>query len=439
MGERRIMHDTSKARWIKPLRYVVYICIGFSLVLLTTALIATSTWSQLWPYILLIITTLLSAGGLLLAGDRPSKSNPHQFNHVNLQGEVDHSQLQSVLNSISMAILSVTPSGKIRTYNAAFLSLLDTNVDLVGKSVNEAMKIISKDGAVISLMDVVKDGFMLEHTDYRFRYDEDDEIRLGIVVNQIRTTQNKLSGYIFVISDITKQKSLEEERDEFVSVISHELRTPITVAEGSISNAQYLMEKGADMTLLKKMFTEAHEQIIFLATMVNDLGTLSRAERGLGDSSEEINIDTLAHDLYAKYAPRAQKKGLHFDLDVNGRIDNIRTSYLYLEEILQNFITNAIKYTPKGKVTLIIKRQDEGVCFSVKDSGIGISKSDQKRIFEKFYRSEDYRTRETSGTGLGLYVVQKLARKLGVKVRIESRLNHGSTFSFIVPNEPDKI
>ena len=84
-------------------------------------------------------------------------------------------------------------------------------------------------------------------------------------------------------------------------------------------------------------------------------------------------------------------------------------------------------------MTLHIRKTDKGILFAVKDTGIGISKTDQKRIFEKFYRSEDYRTRETSGTGLGLYVVQKLAHKLGVTVEVKSRLNHGSTFSFVLP------
>lgn len=113
------------------------------------------------------------------------------------------------------------------------------------------------------------------------------------------------------------------------------------------------------------------------------------------------------------------------------------TSHLYLEEMLQNFITNSIKYTTEGTVTLSVHREKNMVHFNVSDTGIGISKSDLKHIFEKFYRSEDFRTRETSGTGLGLYVVQKLMRKLGTKVEVTSRLNHGSQFGFSLPSIPD--
>lgn len=342
-------------------------------------------------------------------------------------------QLLTVFNSLSVGMLSLDNKGIIRLYNAALAGLLDTNASLIGKKANTVFRLVGSDNKPVELMDLVAKAYGVRNDDTQLCYSDGDTIRLGILINPIRTAQNDIDGYIFVIEDITREKSLEEERDEFISVISHELRTPITVAEGSISNAQLLLERGAQIELLKKTFTEAHDQVVFLANMVNDLGTLSRAERGVGDSFEPIDIDTLADELYAKYTPRAASKSLQFNLNVVGRVGTVATSRLYLEEILQNLITNAIKYTREGSITLHIKKTDRGVLFAVKDTGIGISKTDQKRIFEKFYRSEDYRTRESSGTGLGLYVVQKLAKKLDVTIAIESHLNHGSTFSFTLP------
>lgn len=113
-------------------------------------------------------------------------------------------------------------------------------------------------------------------------------------------------------------------------------------------------------------------------------------------------------------------------------------SRLYLEELLRNFITNAIKYTEKGSITIVVKPSKDKVLFSVQDTGIGISRGDQAKIFNKFYRSEDYRIRETNGTGLGLYVSKKLASKLGTTIELTSRLNHGSTFSFEMPSDTKK-
>lgn len=346
----------------------------------------------------------------------------------------DRGQLVTIINSMSVGMMSVSASGTIRLYNAALLALIDTNESITGKNVSEVFNTFSAtDKTPVSLMSLVEKRYMTRREDIILKYDETDQIRLGITINPVREARGTVKGYIFIIEDITKEKSLEEERDEFISVISHELRTPITIVEGSISNAQLLLSRGAQPPVLKKTFDDAHEQIVFLANMVNDLGTLSRAERGVGDAPEPIDVDALAAELHSKYEPRARERKLHFNLDIIGHIGSVDSSRLYLEEVLQNFITNSIKYTQTGSVTLHIRKTDKGILFAVKDTGIGISKTDQKRIFEKFYRSEDYRTRETSGTGLGLYVVQKLAHKLGVTVEVKSRLNHGTTFSFVLP------
>jgi len=101
---------------------------------------------------------------------------------------------------------------------------------------------------------------------------------------------------------------------------------------------------------------------------------------------------------------------------------------------MQNFITNAIKYTQEGRVTIGARPADGGVIFFIHDTGIGISKSDQEKIYHKFFRSEDFRTRENKGTGLGLYVTKKLARLIQAKIDLESELNKGSSFTIFVPN-----
>ncbi len=120
---------------------------------------------------------------------------------------------------------------------------------------------------------------------------------------------------------------------------------------------------------------------------------------------------------------------------MGSKLGKVNVSRLYFEELLQNFITNAIKYTKSGSVTISATRTKGVVRLSVSDTGIGISRSDQNKVFSKFYRSEDYRIRETNGTGLGLYVANKLAHKLHTTIELKSRINHGSTFSFELPVE----
>ena len=233
--------------------------------------------------------------------------------------------------------------------------------------------------------------------------------------------------------DITKQKTLDEERDEFISVVSHELRTPVAILEGSLSNLRLLIQKKAPSKLLETTAETAYKQNTFLATMVNDLSALSKVERGINHQTEIIHPQELAESLFNKYHKSAAEKGLSLNLNLDNKLNSVKTSKLYLEELLQNFITNSLKYTREGSVEICFRNSPKGVIFEIKDTGIGISSSDQKRIFEKFYRSEDWRTRETGGTGLGLYVSSKLAAKIGTKIQVESKLNHGSRFFFELP------
>jgi signal transduction histidine kinase len=188
-----------------------------------------------------------------------------------------------------------------------------------------------------------------------------------------------------MMRDITKAKSLSEERDEFVSVVSHELRTPVTIAEGSLSNLQAMYErKVSNPKLTNELLESAHDQILYLASMINDLGTLSRAERGFASTPEVIDIRELVKSLYENYHESAENKGLALDIDIKNARGSIKASRLYIEEVLQNFITNAIKYTAEGSVTIKAAVDKDTATFAVKDTGIGIKRTDQKRIFEKF-------------------------------------------------------
>ena len=387
-------------------------------------------------YAVLIATVAAVCGGII-ASRRAMQTERQRTAASRAKQNDQRETLLTIINNASQAIFTVSNSGRIRIYNSALLSLVDTNKSLSGIKVDDVMSLLTSSSEAVSLYELIKKTPHFERDDLRLQFADGDEIRLHLSVNKIRnvfSSSHKSSeeGYVCIARDVTKQKSLEEERDEFVSVVSHELRTPVTIAEGTISNVQFFMEHGADPKKLIPSLKDAHTQIVLLANMINDLGTLSRAERGAGDQPEDVDVKEMAETVYKNYAASAAKKGLVLNLDLGTRLGSIYTSHLYLEEMLQNFVTNAIKYTQQGSVTVQIRRVPTGVEFTIKDTGIGISKTDLKHIFEKFYRSEDFRTRETSGTGLGLYVVAKLMHKLGTKVDATSRLNHGSAFQFVI-------
>ena len=347
----------------------------------------------------------------------------------------EHEKVLAIINSIREAIVSVDIKGNIELYNSAALDFFDTNASLIGKNINNILKLTTLDGKTFNLKKVlVKNKSLFSRNDLSFSLGE-EKIRVEIelvAVSDVFLTKERLKDkkYILMIRDITKQKTLDEERDEFIRVVSHELRTPVTIAEGAISNLSLAIEKDMPKQVLSKNADITHEQVKFLATMINDLSTLSRAERGVGDKFVELNIKDLGQKILEKYHKNADDKGLNLELVMDNNLPSIKTSELYLEELLQNLITNALKYTKEGEIKISITNHEKNIRFMVEDTGIGISKSDQKKIFDKFYRSEDYRTRETGGTGLGLYVSSKLADKLDTKIELSSKLNHGSKFWF---------
>lgn len=364
--------------------------------------------------------------------------------HSQRRERLQYDRILTIINNLTDAAFTTDEKGSIVMYNAACLDLLDTNDSLKNKNIGDLFKLTDKESTPANLLELLKDATRaVRRDDLSHAYTDGESVRLEITFAPIRSNyslikkRDELGGYIVIMRDVTKQKSLEEERDEFISVVSHELRTPITIVEGSLSNLDVMMKqtKKVNQKVLNDAISTAHDQVLYLAKMVNDLSTLSRAERGVADAPEEIEVKQLLHSLHQKYEKEAAAQKLHLNLDLSHKLGKVNVSRLYLEELLQNFITNAIKYTKEGTVTIIAKRTGDTVTFAVKDTGIGMSRSDQSKVFHKFYRSEDYRIRETTGTGLGLYVSTKLAHKLNTRIEVTSRLNHGSSFSFELPIE----
>jgi PAS domain S-box-containing protein len=385
-----------------------------------------------------IVFLSIATVGLIAAQETRRQSLLHSRARERLQ----YDRILTIINNLSDATLSTDEKGTVIMYNAATLDLMDTNDSIKGKSIGELFNLSDSNNASANLFTILKETKKAtRRDDLNHTYADGESIRLEITFAPIRSSYSPFKkgdddgGYIIILRDVTKQKSLEEERDEFIGVVSHELRTPITIVEGTLSNLSVLIDRSKipDPVTLAATVETAHDQVLYLAKMVNDLSALSRAERGVGDTTEEINVSELMHSLHHRYQKEAETRKLQLDIDLGAKLGTVNVSRLYLEELLQNLITNALKYTKEGSVTLQAKRVKDTVRFAITDTGIGISRGDQAKVFSKFYRSEDYRIRETNGTGLGLYVSVKLAHKLLTTVELKSRLNHGSAFSFELP------
>ena len=415
----------------------IKIALGVSIALSEIIIIFITSSVQINEFISILFAIFALNLAFIIFGIRQRQIQAKMFK-THKKSEDTQNRLLTIINSLTDAVLSVDSRGRVELYNSATLDLLDEDKQIVGKNLSKICKLSKINTETFDMQEIFRIGKPYFSTNDLILSKDDEKLRIEIEIIRIRESSGKKNRerskkFVVILHDITKQKTLDEERDEFISVVSHELRTPVAILEGSLSNLRLLIQKKAPSKLLETTAETAYKQNTFLATMVNDLSALSKVERGINHQTEIIHPQELAESLFNKYHKSAAEKGLSLNLNLDNKLNSVKTSKLYLEELLQNFITNSLKYTREGSVEICFRNSPKGVIFEIKDTGIGISSSDQKRIFEKFYRSEDWRTRETGGTGLGLYVSSKLAAKIGTKIQVESKLNHGSRFFFELP------
>jgi signal transduction histidine kinase len=346
-------------------------------------------------------------------------------------------RLPVFINSLGDAFLAVNSVGIVEQANSMAHSLLDAH-ELKGKILSKLVPLVDPQGDDSDLLTIIRNSPEgITSRDYRLRRPADNTlVDVFISASPLNRAFGTAAegGTAILIRDITREKSLEKERDEFISVASHEMRTPVAIAEGSISNAVLLAERSHLPDPIMHVLKAAHDQLIFLGSLINDLAMLSRADRGkLTTALEEVDINILLQQLQNDYNPQATKKGLIIEIDSPADLPKVTGSKLYIYEILQNFVTNAIKYTERGRVTVKAEPTGGQIRIGVSDTGIGIDRVEQNKLFSKFYRSEDFRVRQISGTGLGLYISAKLAGLMGGSIEMHSELNVGSTFTLILP------
>ncbi|HEY0896510.1 MAG TPA: PAS domain-containing sensor histidine kinase, partial [Sphingobacteriaceae bacterium] len=268
--------------------------------------------------------------------------------------------------------------------------------------------------------------------EFRIRRKSTRELRWihlkGEVARDEGSGRNKMIGTTF---DITHQKELDRRRDELITIVSHELKTPVTSLKAAAQVLSRKLEKSGDGTgagMLNKMNT----QINRLVTLIGDLLNVSKIEGGhLQLRNAEFSFGDLVRDVVSD----VQKTSGSHRIIISGLPDvRVRGDLERTGQVLINLLTNAIKYSPHAdRIEVTAEATDEGVACHVRDFGIGIPEDRQQRVFERFYRASDDPNYSFSGIGMGLYISYEIIKRLGGRMWFESRENKGSTFSFSLP------
>jgi two-component system, OmpR family, phosphate regulon sensor histidine kinase PhoR len=240
-------------------------------------------------------------------------------------------------------------------------------------------------------------------------------------------------GAVVVLHDITELRKLERVRRDFVANVSHEFKTPLTAIQGF---SETLLAGAIDDPQNRERFLGIIlEHSRRLARLTDDLLKLSSMDADrLELEIRRVSVNELIESCLETTQHRAAEKEIQVELDQTGDLPDIAGDRRRLAEILQNLLDNATQYTlPGGRITLNAETRDADVVFTVSDTGIGIPKSDQSRIFERFYRVDAARSREAGGTGLGLAIAKHLVEVHGGRIWVDSEIGQGSQFHFSIP------
>ena len=241
------------------------------------------------------------------------------------------------------------------------------------------------------------------------------------------------SGAVVVLHDITELRKLERVRRDFVANVSHEFKTPLTAIQGF---SETLLAGAIDDPQNRERFLGIIlEHSRRLARLTDDLLKLSQMDADrLELEIRRVSVAELIESCLETAQHRAAEKDIRVYLSQSNELPDIAGDRRRLAEVLQNLLDNATQYTlPGGRITLSAEVREADVVFTVSDTGIGIPKADQSRIFERFYRVDAARSREAGGTGLGLAIAKHLVEVHGGRIWVESEIGQGSQFNFSVP------
>ena len=237
-------------------------------------------------------------------------------------------------------------------------------------------------------------------------------------------------GKVAVMQDITYLKELDQIKSEFVSTVSHDLRSPLQVIQ---SSAELIPRMGEVNQEQRRQVEHILAIVRRISDLVNNLLDIGRIEAGVGMDVEPCAIDEVIARAAGACRTLAQERGIEFVIDLPRTLPLVKGNPLRLDQVITNLVVNAIKFTPEGSVTVVARKDGDRVIFEVRDTGIGIPLDAQENLFEKFYRVKSPETRGIQGTGLGLAIAKSIVESYGGKIEVESFPRLGSIFTVNLP------
>lgn len=351
------------------------------------------------------------------------------LSELSINEKMQAEQLTTVIENIQSGLILIDEKGYIHLVNRNFLGLFGNKKerDYIGYLYYDVLdheKIHKTIQQTFLYEEKVKDSLFIENGHKQY---------FEIIGAPIFDEKNMLKGAVIVLYEITELKKLEAMRKDFVANVSHELKTPITSIRGF---SETLLDDNnlKDVDTAKQFLSIINEESKRLQMLIQDLLSLSKLEKD--DSKIElanVHFSELVDEVISVIKQQAENNGITLHVEIGENIE-FKAEHSGVKQVMINLLVNAISYTPKGgNVTLLAEEQEEYIHLKVRDTGIGIPKESLPRIFERFYRVDKARSRNTGGTGLGLAIVKHIVELHQGKIDVESQVNVGTTFHVYFP------
>ena len=355
----------------------------------------------------------------------------------------EKAKYEALLASISSGIIVTDEKGKVILVNKATEEMLGKiSKDIKGKQIYSVLEVFDSKGKALNkkirpIYRALSSGerqTSLLGQDYYYKHADGSLFPVGLMVSPF-VWMEKTIGAIIVFRDISYEQSIDKAKTEFVSLASHQLRTPLSTINWYV---EMLLDGDAgSLTDEQRQYLEEVEiGNKRMVDLVNSLLNVSRIELGtFAIDPEKIDLRDITDSVLKELQPQIKEKKMMIVKSYSKLLNKINLDSKLIRMVFQNLLTNAIKYTPpKGTIKISIKKNKEDVLVSVSDNGYGIPKKQQENIFTKMFRADNVKLRDTTGTGLGLYIVKSIIEQSAEgNIWFESKENKGTTFYFTIP------
>lgn len=350
----------------------------------------------------------------------------------------EKNKFEAILQNIDNGVFAVDWDGKLILYNRAAERITGLAAsDVIGRYCEEVLYVVDTKGNVQSADIPLAEALAHDkEVSIPFCYLKvgRKKIASSITYNPIKGIKDDLVLGICVFKDLRKQEELERMKNDFVAMAAHELRTPLTSIRG------YLSILDEELTDIDDEYKEFIKRAIVsstqLDTLVKNILSVSKIERGkISLTFESFSVQEFLDGIIPNFDERLKAKKLTLKVKMADKIETICGDREKLQEVLINFVSNAISYTPDGgSIKLEVLKKNDMAEFRVTDTGIGLGPQERKRLFRKFSRIKNQSTSQIKGTGLGLYISKLIIDMHKGKIGVESKgLSKGSSFYFRVP------